>query len=142
MVIYCFDGSMTGLLSCVFRAFQFQDFQATITSDVHAQNGLFDDFIQVSSNDEHAQRVWQGLKKKRLVRASVIFTTLFSQKIKVLISIYLTIVYMFFSTQIRLMKIMVSMMCWHWRSGPSKSGVKNIVWKHLFALKNAKMICF
>ena len=64
MVIYCFDGSMTGLLSCVFRAFQFQDFQATITSDVHAQNGLFDDFVQVSSNDEHAQRVWQGLKKK------------------------------------------------------------------------------
>ena len=84
----------------------------------------------------------KGLSKKRLVRASVIFTTLFSQKIKVLISIYLTIVYMFFSTQIRLMKIMVSMMCWHWRSGPSKSGVKNIVWKHLFALKNAKMICF
>ncbi|WP_291352181.1 TIGR03915 family putative DNA repair protein [Acinetobacter sp. UBA3106] len=64
MATYCFDGSMTGLLSCVFRAFQFKEFQVNVTRDEHAQNGLFDDFIQVVSNEEHAQRVWQGLKQK------------------------------------------------------------------------------
>src|SRR5690606_2365720 len=64
MATYCFDGSMTGLLSCVFRAFQFKDFQVCITSDAHAQNGLFDNFIQVASNDEQAQRVWQGLRQR------------------------------------------------------------------------------
>lgn len=64
MATYRFDGSMTGLLSCVFRAFQFKEFQVNVTCDEHAQNGLFDDFIQVASNNEHAQRVWQGLKQK------------------------------------------------------------------------------
>lgn len=64
MTIYCFDGSMTGLLSCVFRAFRFKEFQVNVTSDEYAQNGLFDDFIQVVSNEEQAQRVWQGLKQK------------------------------------------------------------------------------
>jgi probable DNA metabolism protein len=64
MAMYGFDGSMTGLLSCVFRAFQFKEFQVTVTCDAHAQHGLFDNFIQVASNDEQAQRVWQGLKQK------------------------------------------------------------------------------
>jgi probable DNA metabolism protein len=64
MPTYCFDGSMTGLLSCVFRAFQFKEFQVNVSSDEHAQNGLFDNFIQVTSNDQQSQRVWQGLKQK------------------------------------------------------------------------------
>jgi probable DNA metabolism protein len=64
MARYCFDGSMTGLLSCVFRAFAFKEFDVSITADPHAQNGLFDTFIYVPSNDEHGQRVWQGLKQK------------------------------------------------------------------------------
>lgn len=64
MATYSFDGSMIGLLSCVFRAFQFKEFQVNVSSDEHAQNGLFDNFIQVTSNDQQAQRVWQGLKKK------------------------------------------------------------------------------
>ena len=64
MATYCFDGSMNGLLSCVFRAFQFKEFRVQVTSNPHAQKGLFDDFIQVASNEEHAQRVWRGLKQK------------------------------------------------------------------------------
>lgn len=64
MVTYCFDGSMTGLLSCVFRAFQFKEFDVQVTDHPHGQNGLFDDLIQVASNEEQAQRVWQGLKQK------------------------------------------------------------------------------
>ncbi|MHA5055849.1 TIGR03915 family putative DNA repair protein [Acinetobacter schindleri] len=64
MACYCFDGTMTGLLSCIFRAFKFREFEVRITANPHAQNGLFDDFIHVASNDAHGQRVWQGLKQK------------------------------------------------------------------------------
>jgi len=61
---YCFDGSMTGLLSCVFRAFEFKEFNVMVTANPQAQTGLFDEFIRVASNDQHGQRVWQGLKQK------------------------------------------------------------------------------
>ncbi len=64
MARYCFDGTMTGLMSCVFRAFAFKEFDVTVTANPHAQNGLFDDFVQVASNDEQGQRVWRGLKQK------------------------------------------------------------------------------
>jgi probable DNA metabolism protein len=64
MARYCFDGTMTGLLSCIFRAFEFKEFDVQITANPKSQNGLFDDFIQVASNDHQAQRVWQGLKQK------------------------------------------------------------------------------
>lgn len=64
MANYCFDGSLTGLLSCVFRAFQFKEFNVQISHDVHAQHGLFDDFFEVVSNETHAQRVWCALKQK------------------------------------------------------------------------------
>lgn len=64
MASYCFDGSMTGLLSCVFRAFEFKEFNMIVTANPQAQTGLFDEFIRVASNDQHGQRVWQGLKQK------------------------------------------------------------------------------
>lgn len=64
MAHYCFDGTMTGLLSCVFRAFEFKDFDVKVMANPQAQNGLFDDFIHVASNESHGQRVWQGLKQK------------------------------------------------------------------------------
>ena len=63
-MIYVFDGTMTGLLSCVFRAFQFKQFDVHVTQDPHAQTGLFDDVVMVPSNDEHAKRVWTALKSK------------------------------------------------------------------------------
>ena len=64
MACYFFDGSMTGLLSCVFRAFEFKEFNVIVTANPQAQTGLFDEFIHVASNDQHGQRVWQGLKQK------------------------------------------------------------------------------
>ena len=64
MARYIFDGTMTGLLSCIFSAFQFKEFNVLVSSDLHVQSDLFDDSIDVASNDEQAQRVWQGLKQK------------------------------------------------------------------------------
>ena len=63
-MIYVFDGTMTGLLSCVFRAFSFKQFDVRITQDANSQNGLFDEMIIVPSNNQHAQRVWTALKRK------------------------------------------------------------------------------
>lgn len=53
MARYCFDGSMTGLLSCIFRAFAFKEYEVSVTANPHAQNGLFDEFIHVASNEEY-----------------------------------------------------------------------------------------
>ncbi|MFP8818499.1 TIGR03915 family putative DNA repair protein [Acinetobacter johnsonii] len=63
MSIYRFDQSMTGLLSCVYRSFQFKDFDVKLASN-NSQASLFDECIEVASNDEHAERVWRGLKQK------------------------------------------------------------------------------
>lgn len=64
MAKYIFDGTMTGLLSCVFRAFQFKEFDVEVVSADHIQHTLFDESIDVQSNEEQANRVWQGLKQK------------------------------------------------------------------------------
>ena len=64
MSIYRFDGTMTGLLSCIFRAFQFKEFDVQVSTDANVQKGLFAELIDVTSSDEQAQRVWQGLKLK------------------------------------------------------------------------------
>ncbi|EPF72171.1 TIGR03915 family putative DNA repair protein [Acinetobacter rudis] len=62
MANYIFDGTMTGLLCCVFRAFKFKEFDVLVTSKQNCQSGLFDENITVESNQEHANRVWSGLK--------------------------------------------------------------------------------
>lgn len=71
--IYCFDGTLTGLLCCVFRAFQFREYQVEIHAfDAHQnasarqslQDNLFNVSIDVVSDEAHAQRVWTALKQK------------------------------------------------------------------------------
>lgn len=54
---------MTGLLSCVYRSFQFKDFDVRVSAQ-HAQTLLFDEWVEVVSNENHAKRVWAGLIKK------------------------------------------------------------------------------
>ncbi len=63
-VAYYFDGSMVGLLSCVFRAFQFKELHVRLCLNDAAQHGLFADKIEISNNEQHAERVWSALQKK------------------------------------------------------------------------------
>ncbi len=63
-VAYYFDGSMVGLLSCVFRAFQFKELQVRLHLNDAAQHGLFADKIEVANSEQHAERVWAALQKK------------------------------------------------------------------------------
>jgi len=63
-VIYCYDGSWHGLLSVIFESFRL-DSPATdiVTSDTF-QPGFFETPITVDTNDNHAKRVIDGVKKK------------------------------------------------------------------------------
>lgn len=61
---YCFDGSMAGLLSCVFRAFQFKEFEVQLCLHNQVQHGLFASLIEVPTHERQAQRVWAGLQQK------------------------------------------------------------------------------
>ena len=64
MAVYVFDGTMTGLLCCVFRAFQFKDFDVQIQLEGLNNQSLFDESVMVSSDEIQAERVWAGLKSK------------------------------------------------------------------------------
>lgn len=64
MAMYRFDGSMTGLLSCVFRAFQFKEFEVQLQPLTMTSDNLFDESVVVESNEYHAQRVWAALQKR------------------------------------------------------------------------------
>ncbi|TCM66627.1 putative DNA metabolism protein [Acinetobacter calcoaceticus] len=63
MAHYIFDGTLTGLLSCIFRAFQFKEYSVQVSSESQL-TGLFDQPIEVASHEQQAQRVWQGLQLK------------------------------------------------------------------------------
>lgn len=64
MITYLFDGSFSGLLNCIFRAYQFKDRQVYVTTRQHYQPGMFDDVVDVPTDDAKAQRVWVGLCRK------------------------------------------------------------------------------
>ena len=64
MLHYDFDGSLTGLLSCVFRAFEFKEWDSQLLNPISSQNHLFSSVIKVKTDEIKAQRVWEGLKKK------------------------------------------------------------------------------
>ncbi|RKG29741.1 TIGR03915 family putative DNA repair protein [Acinetobacter tianfuensis] len=62
---YVFDGSKVGLLSCIFRAFQFKEFDVSLSLPNHCQHLLLaDDSIDVANNPAHAERVWAGLQQR------------------------------------------------------------------------------
>ncbi|MEC8567239.1 MAG: TIGR03915 family putative DNA repair protein, partial [Pseudomonadota bacterium] len=64
MVYYYFDGSMVGLLNCVFRAFQFKEFQVQLCFNEGAQHGLFSTVVEIPNNENHAQRVWSAIQQR------------------------------------------------------------------------------
>ncbi|MDH0029783.1 MULTISPECIES: TIGR03915 family putative DNA repair protein [unclassified Acinetobacter] len=64
MVYYYFDGSMVGLLNCVFRAFQFREFQVKLCLFENAQHGLFSSIVEIPNHEQYAQRVWSALQRK------------------------------------------------------------------------------
>jgi probable DNA metabolism protein len=64
VVYYYFDGSMVGLLNCVFRAFQFKEFHVQLCLNQGAQHGLFATVVEIPNHEQHAGRVWSALQQK------------------------------------------------------------------------------
>lgn len=64
LVRYVFDGSFTGLLCCIFRAYEYKDRWVRVTAIQHDQPHLFEEKIQIVSDEQKAKRVWAGMAKK------------------------------------------------------------------------------
>ena len=64
MQYYRFDGSLAGLLSCVFRMFEFKEWQVQLLEPESTQHHLFDNCTHIKTDFAKAQRVWTGLQKK------------------------------------------------------------------------------
>lgn len=63
-----YDGTFDGLLSCVFHVFDCKLKTVEIIKSGTAMANLFSEVIPVTTTEQHAQRVWQGLRKKLPVR--------------------------------------------------------------------------
>lgn len=64
MQVYVFDGSFSGLLCCVFEAFEMKQFHVQIISESKHQPNMFDSVVKIFSDDIKANRVWKGLELK------------------------------------------------------------------------------
>lgn len=64
MLTYCFDGSFAGLMSCVFRAFQFKEFEVSVCTHEVFQPTLLADNFTIETNETHAARVWKALNER------------------------------------------------------------------------------
>lgn len=57
---YLFDGSLAGILTCVFEAFEMKEFQARIFAESSYQPTAFDTYRSIATDEVKAQRVWKG----------------------------------------------------------------------------------
>lgn len=62
-MIYSYDGSYQGLLTAVFTAFEYKEYNVTLALDADLQGALFDQIKQISSDTAKSNRVYQGLHK-------------------------------------------------------------------------------
>ena len=63
MTIYIFDGTMDGLLTAVFDAFNLKEQPEQLLKSGDALPLFCDYTYQVTTDDEKARRVWTGLEK-------------------------------------------------------------------------------
>ncbi|AWI26100.1 TIGR03915 family putative DNA repair protein [Flavobacterium pallidum] len=64
MTVFVFDGSLEGLLTGVFEFYETRPVAVRVVSESHYQPGLLEEYVEIISNEEKANRVWNGLKKK------------------------------------------------------------------------------
>ncbi|PKV63435.1 TIGR03915 family putative DNA repair protein [Pontibacter ramchanderi] len=81
MFHYTYDGSFEGLLTVVFEAYERKAWPTTIEPEHLAQPSMFGETVQVTTDEEKANRVWQGLKKRLSASAleSLYYTYLWEQ---------------------------------------------------------------
>ncbi|MBQ8672642.1 MAG: TIGR03915 family putative DNA repair protein [Bacteroides sp.] len=64
MILYRFDNTFEGLLTCVFDAYARRQFPDQLVMEGEPLPLFYDEIHQVVTDEEKALRVWRGLKKK------------------------------------------------------------------------------
>lgn len=64
MIIYTYDGTFEGFLSCVFECYCRKDFPVDIQSRVGEQKQFFAEKYDIPTNSVKADRVWNGIQKR------------------------------------------------------------------------------
>lgn len=76
-MIYVYDGSYEGFLSCIFRIFKERHTPTAIYSEDSFQPSLLDEVVQVATNDDWAERVIRGMDAKTSSLAGELIYKLF-----------------------------------------------------------------
>ena len=63
-MIYLFDGTFEGLLTCVFTAFENKESPTDIQQNKNVQQSFADDLIYIATEFDKSERVFAGIKKK------------------------------------------------------------------------------
>lgn len=64
MLVYTYDGTFEGFLTCVFECYSRKDFPVDIYSRQSEQKNLFTEKRDITSDPQKANRVWKGIQDK------------------------------------------------------------------------------
>lgn len=64
MIIYTYDNTFEGFLTCIFECYNRKSFPVDICSRAGAQKYLFAEKLDVQSDEKKAERVWKGVQNK------------------------------------------------------------------------------
>lgn len=64
MKIYVFDGSFYGILTAIFDSYFRKDYPVKLISNENSSSSMFDEEIEIITDQEKAKRVWKALKNK------------------------------------------------------------------------------
>jgi len=64
MIIYTYDSTFEGFLTCVFECYRLNEFPVEICSRSGLQKHLFAEKRNIDSNAQKAERVWKGVQHK------------------------------------------------------------------------------
>lgn len=139
-VAYYFDGSMVGLLSCVFRAFQFKELQVRLCLNDAAQHGLFADKIEVSITSNTPSVFGPRYKKPSSSLKQFYFASL-SESLDAYQHLFNYCIYVF-SSHSSVEKDYSHPSVLAIAQWTKRSGVRSIEWRLLFGLRKPKMSFF
>ena len=70
MILFIYDKTLDGLLTALFDAYNRKTFPDVLLSKGDTLPLFYDDIFTVITDEEKAGRVWRGLQKKKIGRAS------------------------------------------------------------------------
>lgn len=100
MVTICYDGSFEGFLSAVFDVYEYRFSSVRIVPTHRFQHTLIGDTHQSVTNEEHANRVLKGLKKKISTGALNQFYSCFLSELENIEDVLLEYVQYVFSSKV------------------------------------------